>query len=234
MIHPSPILRFSSNIVCILAILSAGNLCAQQTNPNAPKKDFRPSGIRIATDLFTLVRSPLDETFSGWEAAVDIDFYRYYVTIERGQWQRDLKSADETYANDGAYWRAGVDVNFLKKDPEKNMVFLGFRYGWSSFDESLTLILDDTWNTGTTDYSNTNASASWGEITGGLRVKIWKMFWLGYTARYKFALNTNADSNLLPYDVPGYGRTDTSATWGFNYYVLFRIPVRKTSALPKQ
>jgi hypothetical protein len=225
-------LRFSSSTILILVLLCAKSWA--QKPDSLAKKDFRPTGIRLGTDLFSLVRSPLDESFYGWEATVDVDFYRYFIILERGQWKRDLASEDETYSNDGAYWRAGVDVNFLKKDPEKNMVFLGLRYAWGNFDEKLTVFLDDTWTAGTTEYVNTNTNSSWVEITGGLRVKVLKSLWLGYTIRHKLALNTNETSNLVPYDVPGYGRTDTSTTWGFNYYVLFRIPVRKSSATVKK
>ena len=59
------------------------------------------------------------------------------------------------------------------------------------------------------------------------KVKMLKFFWMGFTARYKFGLSTDAPRGLIPYDIPGYGKTFKNSTWGFNYYVMFRIPIRK-------
>jgi hypothetical protein len=58
------------------------------------------------------------------------------------------------------------------------------------------------------------------------------MIWLGYTVRLKFALDTDATANMMPSDVPGYGRADASSYWGFNYHIFIRIPVRKKDSIP--
>jgi len=195
-------------------------------------KDLTPTGIRLGTDLLSMVRSPLDDSFSGWEASVDVDFYRYFLVVEAGQWKRNFESEDEVYDNDGFYWRAGIDINFLKNDPEKNMLFLGARYASGVFSENMQVLTDGTWNQGTFSYSNVDTKATWAEATLGLRVKMWKYFWMGYTARYKFALNTKEQSNMSPHDVPGFGLTNKTSTWGFNYQIYFRIPFKKDGVNP--
>jgi hypothetical protein len=91
---------------------------------------------------------------------------------------------------------------------------------------------DPVWGPFSNTYANTDAKARWIELTAGLKVKMWKMFWLGYTARFKFALKTSGDSDMIPHDVPGYGRTDKETTWGFNYQVFIRIPLRPLPPLP--
>jgi len=58
------------------------------------------------------------------------------------------------------------------------------------------------------------------------------MIWMGYTARFKFGLKNKGNGEMLPHDVPGYGRTDKDAYWGFNYQIFFRIPFRKMPPLP--
>jgi hypothetical protein len=192
------------------------------------KNDFFPTGVRVGMDAISFVRSQTDEGFSGYEVSADVDFYRYYLALEAGRWERTLTSDREDYTNRGNYARLGIDVNFLKKDPDKNMLFVGGRYGWGTFSERLSTTTDDSvWGPGTSVYTNTDVKASWAEITTGLRIKMWKFFWMGYTARYKFALNTNEPRGFIPHDVPGYGKTDKSSTWGFNYNLLFRIPIRK-------
>lgn len=192
------------------------------------KLRFIPTGIRIGTDVISPIRALTDDEFKGYEFNVDIDFHRYYLAVEVGHWARDLKTDLEEYTNHGNYFRIGADVNFLKKDPERNMFFLGARYGHGKFSENLTITsVDDVWGTSTDSYVNTDVKANWAELTTGIKVKMFGFFWMGYTARYKFLLSTNEPRGFIPHDVPGYGKTYNDGTWGFNYYIMFRIPVRK-------
>jgi hypothetical protein len=191
------------------------------------KKDFRPSGIRVGFDLVNMVRGIVNPDYRGWEANADVDFYRYYLTVDAGRSERTIVSSTEAYANNGNYMRVGVDVNFLKKDPEKNMLFFGARYAWGTFSESLTITtVDPVWGTEVESFSNQDIDAHWFELTSGIRVKMWKFFWMGYTIRYKFGLQTNEPGELVPYEVPGYGSTAKNTTWGFNYVLLIRVPFR--------
>ncbi|MEJ0054218.1 MAG: DUF6048 family protein [Bacteroidota bacterium] len=102
------------------------------------------------------------------------------------------------------------------------------RYGHSSFNESAILNVNGG-AFGTTQKSLTNSAvtASWGEVTAGLRVKIWKEFWMGYTARMKFLPATRGDTELKAFDIPGYGLNGSGFYWGFNYQVFYRIPIKK-------
>lgn len=196
------------------------------------KKDFFPTGVRVGMDLISLIRTQTDENFSGYEYTADIDFYRYFLTVEYGKWEKKFSTDEDTYSNDGNYMRVGVDVNFLKKDPDKNMFFFGGRYAWGSYSEVFsTSIVDPVWTDQTVTYTNTDVNSRWFEITTGLRVKMFKFFWMGYTARYKFGLKTNAPDGFTSYDVPGFGKTYENTTWGFNYQLLFRIPIRKKKEL---
>ena len=209
-----------------MLLLLTVNVFAQKAD--TLKRDFRPTGIRMGYDIFGGAWSKWDDSFTGVEASADIDFYRYYLTVDVGNWKRNFEDEADRYANNGRYLRAGVDVNFLKKDPEKNMFFIGARYGWGTFSETLArTTYDPAWGPFTETFTNSNSRASWFEITSGLRVKMYKFFWMGYTIRYKFGLNTSGTGALVPHDVPGFGSTFKSNTWGFNYLLLFRIPVRQ-------
>lgn len=190
-------------------------------------KSFLPTGVRLGTDAIALIRTQTDKSFSGYELNADVDFYRYYLAVDAGKWERTLSNDQDRYTNSGKYYRMGADVNFLTKDPEKNMFFFGMRYGWGSFSEKLSVTtIDPVWGTNTNTFANNHVKATWGELVTGLRVRMWKFFWMGYTARYKFGLNTNTPDGLTTHDVPGYGKTAKESTWGFNYQLLFRIPIR--------
>jgi hypothetical protein len=200
---------------------------AQKKDSLRVRPSYIPTGIRVGTDVISLIRWQADDSFSGYEVNVDVDFYRYYLAAEVGHWERNFLTDEEYYNNGGNYFRVGIDVNFLKKDPDKNMLFFGMRYGSSTYSEYLTVMNDPVWGTVDANYSNTNIHAGWGELTTGLRVKMLKFFWMGYTARFKFGLNTHEPGGFVSYDVPGYGKTGNETTWGFNYQLLFRIPIRK-------
>jgi hypothetical protein len=197
------------------------------------RNKYLPTGIRVGYDLLAAGRSRFQDNFNGWEMQGDVDFGRYYLAIEYGNWRRNLTSDSATYANDGRYWRAGVDVNFLTNDPDRNMFFLGGRYGRSVYTESLSIMRHDpVWGFTADNFYHSDVQAHWIELTTGLRVKIWKIIWLGYTARFKFGLSASGSSEMLSHDVPGFGRTDKETTWGFNYYLLIRLPVRKAPPVP--
>ena len=191
-------------------------------------KKYTPAGIRLGYDLIALFRNNFTDNFSGYEINADVDFNRYYLAVDYGNWGRNFVTQDHAYSSDGNYFRVGADVNFLKKDPEKNMFFLGMRYVRSVFSEYLsTQVSDSVWGFPRQEYTNTNVKGRWFELTGGIRVKVWKIIWMGYTARFKFALKTSDSPFMIPHDVPGYGRTDKTSYWGFNYQLFIRLPFRK-------
>lgn len=198
-----------------------------------PARKYMPTGVRVGIDALSLVRSTYDKNYTGWEANADIDFDRYYLALDYGSWARTFDKPGSYYNNDGRYFRAGVDVNFLTKDPDRNMFFIGARYGRGTFSENLRLqTTDPVWGPVESNLSTSDVKASWFELTTGLRVKMWKMIWMGYTARFKFGLSTNESDDLIPHDVPGYGRTDKESTWGFNYQIFIKIPFRPLPAPP--
>lgn len=215
-------------IAIVLLFLPFALFAQKADSTKKEKKDFFPTGVRVGTDAISLIRTQTDKSFSGYEFNADVDFYRYYLAVELGKWKRKFSTDVDAYANEGNYMRVGMDINFLKKDPDRNMFFFGARYGWGKYSEVFsTNVNDPVWGADVITFANNDKKSSWGELTTGLRVKMFKFFWMGYTARYKFGLNTNEPSGFVSHDVPGYGKTGNQSTWGFNYQLLFRIPIRK-------
>lgn len=226
----------------MLRLLTISALClflsqaalGQESDTTDWKDIYRPTGIRFGTDLISLAKIPFSDQFDGWEVAADVDFYKYYLTAEVGSWQKTFVSPDQSYSNSGNYFRIGTDVNLLLKDPERNMFFLGLRYAHSKFSEQLSYSTDDpVFGPFQQVSNNSGMKAGWGEVTLGLRVKIWKLLWMGYTARLKVAPTIGTESEFEPYDIPGYGLATKSTYWGFNYQLYWRIPLRK-SILPEE
>lgn len=224
--------------ISLLFLLGVGHVFGQQDSAKKKPVDtlgfkkFIPTGVRIGTDAIALIKSSYDKTYTGWEVNLDADFYRYYFAFDYGSWGRTYTPDSGAYSNDGRYWRTGIDVNFLTKDPEKNMFFIGARYGHSTFSENLQITTSDTlWGSGVQNYHYSGLNAHWFELTTGLRVKMWRSIWMGYTARFKFSLKTDDSADMLASDVPGYGRADKESYWGFNYQIFFRIPIMRSRAL---
>jgi hypothetical protein len=193
-------------------------------------RSFLPTGVRVGADVISLIRSQTGGSFTGYEFNGDVDFNNYYLTVDVGRWERNFEPEGGLYTNSGNYWRVGVDYNFLKNDPDRNMFFFGVRYARGTFSENFSYTFEDPlWGTDNRTLANTDVKARWLELTTGLRVKIWKMIWMGYTARYKFGLSTQGEGLLVPHDVPGYGDASKESYWGFNYVVLVKIPFKKIS-----
>lgn len=191
------------------------------------ERSFRPTQLRIGTDVFAIVKTFADDGYKGWEMNADIDLYRYFLAVDVGSSAVNKNSKSDHYENSGTYFRVGGDFNFLKKDKDKNALFIGLRYARSKFSEDLSVVgTDAVWGDYQQVYTNQNATASWIEATGGLKVRIWKMFWLGYTARYKFGISASENPDMVPQDIPGFGSIEKKSTWGFNYQMFFTIPLK--------
>lgn len=220
-------------IIIAVFVLLGSRLSAQSPASDSVRTDtvrnrFIPTGLRIGTDIISIVKDRRQENFAGWEINADTDFNRYLLAVEYGKWARNFPGDSVSYQNDGSYWRTGVDVNFLTRDPERNIFFIGVRYARSKYSESMSLIAGDSiWGFENRGYINNDIRARWFELTTGLKVKIWKFIWFGYTARLKFGLNKDESRQMISYDIPGYGRTDKDTYWGFNYQVMVRIPIRQ-------
>jgi hypothetical protein len=218
-------------ILVLLAFTCVGQE-KEADNDSVTVKDFIPTGVRIGTDALALIKTAYDERYSGWELNAEVDFHRYFLAVDMGNWQRDLSSDQGRYTNKGTYFRIGPDVNFLHREADKNVLFFGARYARSVFSEDFFTTIDDpVWGTTEGTFSNSDAKARWFELTGGLRVRVWKIVWLGYTARFKFGLGTSDTPAMLPYDIPGYGRNDKKSTWGFNYLIMVRLPLRSDKGI---
>lgn len=216
-----------SLFLCLLAHVSFGQEDKKKADSLHAK--FYPRSFRLGTDVIALAKTQTMATFTGWEMNGDVDFGKYYFAIDYGSWGKDKTLPDSGYYhNSGTYWRVGWDVNLLKKDPDRNMFFIGFRYAQSHFNESTAFNYKDAYFGDIQKHLvNPTMTAGWGEMTAGLRVKIWKQFWMGYTARMKFALSVKGDTEFTPYDIPGYGINGKGFYWGFNYQIFWRIPFKK-------
>jgi len=196
---------------------------------------YAPSALRIGADPGTLGYMLFSEKRSFFEMEADVDIDKFFLVADYGLSSYKLIDDTYTYNNDGTYYRIGADINLMNKDPNLNVTFFGIRYAAARFDDDLnyntqTLIHPDTgWPSTWESSSNENIRARWFELVTGIKIRVVKQLYLGFTMRYKLFKSVSAAEELRPYYIPGFGKNVVSGTsaFGFNYYVSYRLPFRK-------
>ncbi len=171
-----------------------------------------------------------------WKFNADVEFYRYLLSFEAGEFERVWIAPGSTYLNKGTFYKIGPDINFLHRDPDHTVLFIGFRYARSNYEDFIVTNYSNVfWGDGEIREANQDLSSRWFELTTGIKVKLYKFIWSGYTARFKFMVNENhANNALAPHWIPGYGRSAKESNWGFEYWIMIRIPFRKYPPLPEK
>lgn len=190
---------------------------------------WAPTGIRVGVDIAGPVYNLFEPTTNWYEVAADIDFHKFIGVLEIGQGSYKLDEPATKYTSQGLYYRIGIDANFIAKDPNLNVFFFGLRYANSIFSETMGGELPDSgWGLHTIDLEQSNSQASWAEMNIGMRVRIWKSIFAGYSARLKLLKhNTYSKSAFESYYIPGYGKANRTTSWGFDYYIQYRFEWKK-------
>jgi len=199
----------------------------------AQTSKWAPSAVRVGADPGTLYYMFFSRKRGFFELEADIDINQFFLVANYGLSDYNLDKPTFQYTNSGSYLRLGADINFMKNDPNNNVAFFGLRYATSSFEDQLDydtqqLIESEIgWPNTRETISNSNVRANWFELVTGLKIRVIKQLYMGFTFRYKLFMDTKGASRLRPYYVPGFGKNIGGAAFGFNYYVSYRLPFRK-------
>lgn len=176
-------------------------------------------GVNVRVDLLNPV---LDLLRSDWhtysaEAAVNVRLKnRFFPTIEggyAGQFLQEKGATTPLYNGRGEFVRLGLDINPLKKHPERlSCLLIGVRTGAAVQHMHTPALL-------ASEPKGQWIADAWGEIVAGVQVHIVAGFNMGWAVRMKFLFTQNSHNELTqPYYIPGFGYRDSMA-WGFNYYL---------------
>ena len=156
---------------------------------------------------------------------------RYLPVVEVGFGKTDTTNdgTDIHYKTSAPYFRIGMDYNFLYNKPHlPGMLLGGLRYGFSSFkyDVDGPTMTDPNFG-GTTEipfsYMGQKCTAHWVEAVVGLKVKIFKGFCMGWSARYKRKLSFSKNENTEPWYVPGYAK-NADSSFNLSYHLIYNLP----------
>ena len=185
------------------------------------------AGASLSGDVAGLVMA-LASSYGQFEAAARINLKeRFFPTFEMG-WGICDKTDDVTgqhFKTNAPYFRIGVDYNLAKDKLSGNRIFVGVRYAFTTFvyDLDAADLEDPVWSGSIPyGYEGVNGRAQWGELVFGLEAKLWKIFHLGWSLRYRARFGQKIAAFGQPWYVPGYGPNDRHR-WGGTFNVIFDI-----------
>jgi hypothetical protein len=202
------------------------------------KEVWRYEGPRIGIDVSRFLMPFIQSaTKTAFEIQADYPYKgNFFPTVEVGYQSIDDLKDNFHYLNKGAYGRIGVDVNINKFQSlsDNDLVFVGFRYGFSRFSqETPSASYANYWGTLQSSFPKTNMGAHWGELVFGLKGELMPNLFFGWSVRAKFLLASTKNTNVTPYVIPGLGYTSSEVPFDFSVTVAYRIPLTKTKILPK-
>jgi hypothetical protein len=238
MIHTS---KFTFSIALILLSFLVN---AQQKKTDSIPPKIEKFGIRVGADLFKLTRSFYDKNYKGIEFVGDYRLTKnYYLAAELGNENKTTEDDRLNSTAKGTYIKAGFDYNSYENWLDmRNMVFIGLRYGASTFSQQLnsyklyntstyfpeapTVISGDKFN---------GLSAQWFEVVVGMKAEVLKNIYVGFSVRMNKILSNTKPENFDNLYIPGFNRTyNGDFGVGFNYTVSYFLPLYKTKSSPKK
>ncbi len=185
------------------------------------------AGMSLSGDLAGLVMMGVS-SYGQAEAALRINMKNRYFPIFEAGWgvcDHDEYTTGLHYKTNAPFFRIGCDYNLAKDRKSGNRIFVGLRYAFTSFKYDLDgpAIADPVWGTETPfSFRGVQSSMGWGEAVFGLEAKLWKIFHLGWTFRYRLRFHEKQASPGSAWYVPGYGKNDSHALGG-TFNITFDI-----------
>lgn len=185
-------------------------------------------GFTISADIFGPITYVISD-YGSIEGALRLNLRNTYFPIFEIGYGKCNTTDDDTHISYKAaapFFRAGVDINILKDKRQNNRLYVGVRYGFSTFnyDMSGPDMTDPVWHgTAPFHYEGMKSNSHWAEIVFGVQVKIWSKFHMGWSVRYKKPMKIGQDMYAKPYYIPGYGTTVGESCWGGTYNLVFDL-----------
>ncbi len=198
-----------------------------------PKNKY---GIRFGVDISRPIIYAIDSTKRGLEIVADYRISkRWFIATEFGYSDKIINEDYFTSETDGTFAKVGVNYNLYSSWASmNNEIYLGLRYGFSSFKHNL---IDFTPNYFGTYFEtpkqelgieSSQLNAHWAELVLGLKVEMFNNFFMGTSVSIKRMVSQKQPDNFLNIYVPGFERVfDNNTGFSFNYTLSYLIPLYK-------
>ena len=122
--------------LALLCVSISGNAQVKDTTAVIYPERY---GLRVGVDLHRLSKSFYEKDYKGLEIVGDYRLTRrFYLAGELGNEEKTVDDDRLNFTTKGTYFKAGFDYNTFENwlDME-NMIYVGMRYGISSFSQRL-------------------------------------------------------------------------------------------------
>lgn len=224
----------------ILFLLFSFTLYAQDdeedTGPKPPEADSFHQ-FRIGLDISKLILNATAKERQAYE--FEMDWYHrkelYYV-LEGGWGSGIIDSPFLSYKSTNTFFRAGLSKSILTKlyPNDWDWAFIGMRYGIAFINRGAATykITDTLFGNSMGTMPGVQLTAHWLELTGGVKLELFKGCFAGWNIRGRFMLNGKKFKELPPSYIAGYGRGDKNSIFDFNFYVNYAIRWKKKKFNP--
>ena len=203
-----------TNVVVVVdTIIMATEDSAELAIARKERKEIY-QGTTVKLDILSplLVSGLSHWTIQHYEVAVNVRLAnRFYPTFELGYAGGQTQQGDSIYYNShGGFFRAGADINPLKRNPgSPHALLIGLRLG-AAFQP--------------------RKADCWGEIVAGCQVEICKVkntaVYMGWMGRFKILFTREAENltaaEMGPIYIPGFGHR-SNLGWGASYHLGWKF-----------
>jgi len=233
-------LRFCINVFFLLAFggIYAQNITEESSEVIQDSIVYKEKyGLRLGGDLGKLVRTLIDDDYSGFEINADYRLTKVlYIAGELGFEEKNTTTEFLNATANGSYFKAGIDYNLYKNwFGLENLIYAGFRVGAATFKQTLNNYTiyntDQSFPQPTINEMReiSGLTAIWSELIIGLKAQTFNNLYIGINVQLKGRITETEPDNFENLFIPGFGRTYDSGRFGigFGYNISYLIPLYK-------
>lgn len=190
------------------------------------------NGLTLNVNIIDGVTKLFGQSYGNYEIAAELDLHNRFFPV----WEIGVGYADNTpeelnftyRTKPSLYNRVGMNYNFGYNKEAMSFFYIGLRYGFSVFTYDIDNITMESsyWEeTEQLRIAGQKSWAHWGELLGGLRVQVYKNFYMGWTVRYRMMFGYKKNDRSQPWFIPGFG--PEGSPFGFTYTVGYRFSFDK-------
>lgn len=228
----------------LLILISFSGMAQEVVKTDSVKPKTERYGIRFGADLFKLTRSFYDKDYRGLELVGDYRLTRkHYIAAEIGNEKKTVDDTQLNFTTNGTYIKAGFDYNAYENWlGMENMIYVGLRYGFSSFSQTLNSYevynpnqyFDEAPEIVSGEEFN-GLTAQWMEVVAGVKAEVFNNVYVGFSLRVNRLFSNKKPNNFDNLYIPGFNRTyDGDFGVGFNYTVSYFLPLYKSTVKAKE